>query len=361
MHYIEEAFRTNWVAPLGPNVEAFEDSIEQYYKTRHAAVLSSGTAALHLALLMLDVKQGDEVIVQSLTFCASANPVTYLGATPVFVDSEPDTWNISPTLLRTAISDRIAQTGRKPKAIIAVDLYGMPAKLDEIEEIAKHFGIALIEDSAEALGSQYNGMKCGSYGHFGILSFNGNKMITTSGGGALLCSNAEEKHKAVFYATQAREKAEYYLHNEIGYNYRMSNICAGIGRGQMETLERHLAHHKMLHNMYCEAFGDIRGISVHTNPDKSFDSNFWLTNILIDKEEYGKDCTQVMHHLAASGIESRRLWKPLHQQPVFANCPSYTDGTADMLFDQGLCLPSGPCVSPDNAETIVRKIKELRG
>lgn len=359
MHYIEDAFRTNWVAPLGPNVEAFENSLEQYYKTQHAAVLSSGTAAIHLALVMLGIKTDDEVIVQSLTFCASANPVTYLGAKPVFVDSEPDTWNISPTLLKKAIDDRIAKTGHKPKAIIAVDLYGMPAKLDEIEQISKLYDIPLIEDSAEAMGSIYNGRICGSYGRYGILSFNGNKMITTSGGGALLCNTPEEKNKAIFYATQAREKAEYYQHKETGYNYRMSNICAGIGRGQMDVLEEHLAHHKMLHDIYQDAFKDVKGISVHSNPDSRFDSNYWLTNILIDNEICGKDSTQVMHHLAESGIESRQLWKPMHQQPVFAEAPTYTDGTADKLFNQGLCLPSGPCVSKKDAEFVVKTIKEF--
>lgn len=359
MHYIEEAFATNWVAPLGPNVEAFEKSLEQYYPSRHAAVLSSGTAAIHLALVMLGVKAGDEVIVQSFTFCATANPITYLGAKPVFVDSEPNTWNISPTLLRQAIEDRISRTGRKPKAIIAVDLYGMPAKWDEIEDIASSYGIPLIEDSAEAMGSRYKGKKCGCFGKYGILSFNGNKIITTSGGGALLCNTQEEKEKAVFYSTQAREKADYYQHEEIGYNYRMSNICAGIGRGQMEVLEKHLAHHKTLHNLYCKAFKDINGISVHSNPDSRFDSNYWLTNILIDKEKCCKDCTQVMHHLAKSGIESRRLWKPMHMQPVYADAPAYTDGTAERIFDKGLCLPSGPCVSIEDAEFVVKTIKDF--
>ena len=359
MRYIEEAFRTNWVVPLGPNVDAFEKSIEDYYGSRHAAALSSGTAALHLALVMLGIQPGDEVIVQSFTFCASANPITYLGAKPVFVDSEPDTWNISPALLKIAIDDRITKTGQKPKAIIAVDLYGMPAKWDEIEEIAARYDIPLIEDSAEAMGSRYDGKKCGSFGKYGILSFNGNKMITTSGGGALLCDTIEDKQKAVFYSTQAREKAEFYLHKEIGYNYRMSNICAGIGRGQMEVLEQHIAHHKELHETYCKALDNIEGITVHTNPNSRFDSNYWLTTILIDKDKFGKDCTDVMHHLAAADIESRRLWKPMHQQPVFANAPAYTNGVSEKLFSQGLCLPSGVCVTTDDAIMIAETIKDL--
>ena len=359
MLYVEDAFHTNWVAPLGPNVDAFEESIEHYYGSRHAAALSSGTAAVHLALVMLGIKPGDEVIVQSFTFCATANPITYLGAKPVFVDSEPDTWNMSPTLLKTAIDDRIAKTGQKPKAIIAVDLYGMPAKWDEIEDIAARYDIPLIEDSAEAMGSQYKGKKCGCFSKYGILSFNGNKIITTSGGGALLCNTAEEKQKAVFYSTQAREKADFYLHKEVGYNYRMSNICAGIGRGQMEVLEQHIAHHKTLHDIYRKALDNIEGITVHANPDSRFDSNYWLTTILIDKDKFGKDCTDVMHHLAAADIESRRLWKPMHQQPVFANAPAYINGVSEKLFDQGLCLPSGACVTTDDAIMIAETIKNF--
>ncbi len=359
MSHIEEAFASEWVAPLGPNVDAFERSLEIHFEGLHAAVLSSGTAAIHLALILLGVKPGDEVIVQSFTFCASANPVTYVGAKPVFVDSETDTWNMSPELLETAIKDRIAKTGHTPKAIIVVDLYGMPAKLDEIEQIARQYEMPLVEDSAEALGSCFNGKKCGSFGKFAILSFNGNKIITTSGGGALLCNTAEDKDKAVFYSTQAREKAEYYLHNEIGFNYRMSNICAGIGLGQMDVLEQFITHHKMLHEIYRSILCDTEGISIHDNPDKRFDSNFWLTNILIDEKKFGASCTSVMHQLANANIESRRLWKPMHSQPVFATEPAYTNGVSESLFSQGLCLPSGPCVSKDDAIMVAETIKKL--
>ena len=392
MRYIEEAFVTNWVAPLGPNVDAFEKSIEHYYGSRHAAVLSSGTAAIHLALIMLGVKAGDEVIVQSFTFCATANPITYLGAKPVFVDSEPDTWNMSPTLLKAAIDDRIATTGLKPKAIIAVDLYGMPAKWDEIEDIASKYGIPLIEDSAEAMGSRYKGKKCGCFGKYGILSFNGNKIITTSGGGALLCDTIEEKQKAVFYSTQAREKAEYYLHKDVGYNYRMSNICAGIGRGQMTVLEDHIAHHKHINKLYKSLLGGVDGITVHENPSEEYDSNFWLTNILLDSDlhvagegeayqatvvacvggagnvlhtpdDLHTDCepnpnVEAMRiFLDKNEIEARPLWKPMHKQPVFANCPAYTNGVSESLFKRGLCLPSGPYVSEDDVRYIVSCIK----
>lgn len=357
MKYIQEAFDTNWVVPLGPNVNAFEKDLEQLCgEGKNVVALSSGTAAIHLALVNLGVGRGDEVICQSLTFSASANPVVYQGATPVFVDSERDSWNMEPNLLEDAIKDRIAKTGRKPKAIIPVYLYGMPAMIDDIMEIAHRYEIPVIEDSAEAFGSRYRGKLCGTFGTFGIMSFNGNKMITTSGGGALICPDEATKKKTMFYATQSREPVPYYLHKEIGYNYRMSNICAGIGRGQMTVLDEHLAHHKHLCDCYVKLFSDVDGITVHTNPDERCDSNYWLNTILIDPKKTGTDYDTVRQHLDACDIESRPLWKPMHTQPVFNGAPAYVNGVSEALFSMGLCLPSGPWVSDEDAERVAREI-----
>ena len=355
--FIQEAFDTNWVVPLGPNVNGFEQSLKEYVEqSKDIVAVSAGTAAIHLALIELGVKVGDEVICQSFTFCASANPILYQGATPVFVDSEEDTWNMSPELLEIAIKDRIDKTSKTPKAIIPVHLYGMPAKMDEICSIAKKYNIPIVEDAAEALGSEYKDQKCGTFGRFGVLSFNGNKMITTSGGGALVCSDEADKKKIMFYATQAREDYPYYQHKEIGYNYRMSNICAGIGRGQMTVLDEHIDHHRRINALYKEAFADIDGINVMNNPSKDFDSNFWLTTILIDDAKVGVDYNIIMEALKEQSIESRPLWKPLHLQPVFAGCPSYVNGVSEKLFKQGLCLPSGPCVSEDDVKYIIEII-----
>ena len=358
MKYIQEAFDTNWVVPLGPNVNAFEQDLEQLCgEGKHVVALSSGTAAIHLALVNLGVGRDDEVICQSMTFSASANPIVYQGATPVFVDSERDTWNIDPNLLEDAIKDRIAKTGRKPKAIIPVYLYGMPAKIDDIMEVARRYEIPVIEDSAEAFGSRYRGQLCGTFGEFGIMSFNGNKMITTSGGGALICPDEATKKKTMFYATQSREPMPYYLHKEIGYNYRMSNICAGIGRGQMTVLDEHLAHHRHLCDRYVELFADVDGISVHTNADERSDSNYWLNTILIDPDKTGTDYETVRQHLESCNIESRPLWKPMHTQPVFSGAPAFVNGVSEELFSIGLCLPSGPWVSDEDVERVAREIK----
>jgi dTDP-4-amino-4,6-dideoxygalactose transaminase len=357
--YVKEAFDTNWVVPLGPNVTAFEELLKSYLGgEKEVVALSAGTAAIHLGLVLLGVKPGDEVICQSFTFCASANPITYLGATPVFVDSESDTWNISPVLLEKAIEDRIAKTGKKPKAIIAVHLYGMPAKMDEIVAVAGKYQIPILEDAAEALGSRYKGACCGTLGEVAALSFNGNKMITTSGGGTLICSTDAAKKEAVFYATQARESYPYYQHEKIGYNYRMSNVCAGIGRGQMEVLEDHVAHHKHVHQLYQKAFEPIDGVFVQDNPDEDFDSNFWLSTILIDENKTGVNYETLRVALDKKNIETRPLWKPLHLQPVFSSAPAYVDGTSERLFQQGLCLPSGPCVTDEDVQYVVDSIME---
>ena len=357
MKYIQEAFDTNWVVPLGPNVNAFEQDLENLCgEGKHVVALSSGTAAIHLALVNLGVARGDEVICQSMTFSASANPIVYQGATPVFVDSEQDTWNMDPNLLEEAIKDRIAKTGHKPKAIIPVYLYGMPAKIDDIMEIAKRYEIPVVEDSAEAFGSRYRGQLCGTFGDFGIMSFNGNKMITTSGGGALICPDEATKKKTMFYATQSREPLPYYLHKEIGYNYRMSNICAGIGRGQMTVLEEHLAHHRHLCDRYVELLSGIDGITVHVNFDEKSDSNFWLNTILIDPDKAGTDYETVRLHLEGCNIESRPLWKPMHTQPVFSGVPAYVNGVSERLFSIGLCLPSGPWVSDEDVERVASEI-----
>lgn len=360
--FIQEAFDTNWVVPLGPNVDGFERDLEAYLgRDCHVAALSSGTAAIHLALVLLGVKHGDEVLCQSFTFAASANPIVYQGATPVFVDSEPDTWNMSPELLEQAIRDRIRRTGRKPKAIIAVHLYGMPAHIADIVQVARRYDIPVVEDAAEALGSFYDGQPCGTFGTFGVLSFNGNKMITTSGGGALICRNAEAKQRALFFATQAREPRPYYHHEHIGYNYRLSNICAGIGRGQMLVLADHLAHHRSLCAHYAEKLGDAKGVRVHRAPSPLHDSNYWLTTITVDSALAQTDFMRVCESLAAIGVESRPLWKPLHLQPVFASAPRYVNGVSERLFSQGLCLPSGPWVDDNDVERIVNCILRCIG
>ena len=355
--FIKEAFDTNWVVPLGPNVDGFEKDLELYLgEERHIVALSAGTAALHLGLVLMDVKPEDEVICQSFTFSASANPITYLGAKPVFIDSESDTWNISPQLLEEAILDRKKKTGKFPKAIIPVHLYGMPAKMDEITAISKKYGIPILEDAAEALGSTYNGQICGTFGEFGVLSFNGNKMITTSGGGALICRTKEEAARTKFFATQARDNAPHYQHSHIGYNYRMSNICAGIGRGQMFVLEKHIARRREIHALYCNMLKDIPGIEVMSSPAQNIDSNYWLTCILIDTKIFGKTREEVRLHLDSRNIESRPLWKPMHLQPVFADAVSYKNGVSENLFDNGLCLPSGSSLSDDDIEQVVEVI-----
>ncbi len=361
MAYIQEAFDTNWVVPLGPNVDAFENDLEMFVgENKRVVALSAGTAAVHLGLVQLGVKPGDEVVCQSFTFCASANPVTYLGATPVFVDSEEDTWNMNPVLLEEAIKGRMAKTGKKPKAIIPVHLYGMPAKMDEIMAVAEKYGIPVLEDAAEALGSEYKGRKCGTFGHFGALSFNGNKMITTSGGGALVVPDEVAKKKTMFYATQAREPFPYYQHEEIGYNYRMSNICAGIGRGQMTILDEHIAHHRHIHTLYNKAFSGIDGITLKCNPDGHFNSNYWLCTILIDKKKTGFDNEELRRILDAKNVETRPLWKPMHLQPIYKDNPGYIDGTSEKLFNQGLCIPAGPCVTDEDVQYIAGIIKESR-
>lgn len=395
MRYIQEAFDTNWVVPLGPNVNGFEEDLKQFVGgDKEVVALSAGTAAVHLALLACGVGPGDEVLVQSFTFCASSHPVTYLGATPVFVDSESETWNMDPALLEEAIQDRIRVTGKKPKAIVPVYLYGMPAKIDEIMAVADRYDIPVIEDAAEGLGSRFDGKVCGTFGRYGVLSFNGNKMITTSGGGALICPDAEAKRKIMFYATQARESYPYYQHEEIGYNYRMSNICAGIGRGQMTVLEEHIAHHRHICRLYKSLLEDVKGITLHENPSPRYESNYWLNTILLDPdlrvkgEEHAYEtviqgavggAAGVTHQsgssrtdcepnhnveamrmgLDAAGIESRPLWKPMHRQPVYKNNPAYVNGVSEALFKRGLCLPSGPYVTDEEAHYIVERIQEL--
>ena len=357
--FIKEAFDTNWVVPLGPNVNAFEKELADYLKEdRHIVALSAGTAALHLGLIELGVQAGDEVICQSFTFAASANPIAYQSATPVYVDSEQDTWNMSPLFLEEAIKDRLRKTGKLPKAIIPVHLYGMPAKMDEIMAIASHYGIPVLEDAAEALGSVYKGQKCGTFGEFAALSFNGNKMITTSGGGALVCRTEEQAKRTMFYATQARENAPHYQHECIGYNYRMSNICAGIGRGQMFVLDEHIARRRAIHLLYTELLKDMPGIEVQRNPSEDFNSNFWLTCILIDPEKAGFTREDVRLHLADENIETRPLWKPMHKQPVYKDCPAYVNGVSESLFKVGLCLPSGPYVTDEDVAYIVDCIKK---
>ena len=403
--YIKEAFDTNWVVPLGPNVNGFEEDLRQFIihdtqcmivpelEQKEVVALSSGTAAVHLALIACGVGPGDEVIVQSFTFCASSHPITYLGATPVFVDSEPETWNMDPELLEMAIKDRIAKTGKKPKAIVPVALYGMPYYIDRIMEIANCYDIPVIEDAAEGFGSRFNGQVLGTFGEYGVLSFNGNKMITTSGGGALICPDKDAWQKVMWLATQAREAYPYYQHEAIGYNYRMSNICAGIGRGQMTVANDHIARHREIAKMYKEAFAGVNGITFHDELP-GMESNFWLSTITLDEILHVKgeenayaqavkgavggaagvvhaggtlhtDCepnrnVEAMRvGLDKLGIEARPLWKPMHKQPVYKNAPAYVNGVSESLFKVGLCLPSGPCVTDEDVNFIIASIKEM--
>lgn len=351
--YVNEAFESNWIAPLGPNVTGFEQDLETYLGNNvFVGALSSGTAALHLALILLKVKVGDEVICQSMTFSASANPIVYQGAIPIFVDSERDTWNICPNALETAIKERISK-GRKPKAIIAVHLYGMPFKVDEIRTIANKYEIPIIEDSAEALGSAFKGQKCGTFGDISILSFNGNKIITTSGGGAIVTKNELLKNEAVFLATQARDNAPHYQHSEIGYNYRLSNICAGIGRGQMEILDSHIEKRREMHQFYKNVFVDQEGITIFSEPNEDYYSNHWLSAIIINSEKNnGKSREDLRLLLENENIESRPLWKPMHLQPVFKNAPYYGGSVSEELFNNGLCLPSGSNLNSDDITRI---------
>ncbi len=395
MKFVQEAFDTNWVVPLGPNVNGFEKDLEDFVgENKRVVALSSGTAAVHLGLLACGVGPGDEVLVQSFTFCASTHPVTYLGATPVMIDSEPDTWNMDPELLEKAIIDRIEKTGKKPKAIVPVALYGMPYKIDRILEIADKYGIPVVEDAAEGFGSKYKGRVLGTFGKFGVLSFNGNKMITTSGGGALVCPDAELWQKIMWYATQARESYPYYQHEAVGYNYRLSNVCAGIGRGQMTIVEDHLAHHKHVQELYEELLADVPGIHVHSQPaGGDYDSNYWLCTITIDpdvkivgQENAYKTIVKgavggaagVIHmassavtdcqpndnvealrvFMDAAGVEARPVWKPMHKQPVYKNVPAYVNGVSEAVFKVGMCLPAGPCVSDEDVRYIVDCIKK---
>ena len=394
--FVQEAFDTNWVVPLGPNVNGFEKDLEEFCgQNKRVVALSAGTAAVHLALLACGVGPGDEVLVQSFTFCASSHPITYLGATPVFIDSEKDTWNMDPELLEEAIKDRIARTGKTPKAIVPVALYGMPYKIDRIMEIANKYDIPVVEDAAEGFGSKFNGQVLGTFGKYGVLSFNGNKMITTSGGGALITANEDEWREIMMYATQYRESYPYYQHEKIGYNYRMSNICAGIGRGQMTIVDEHIKHHKHVQTLYEDLLKDVSGIKVHTQPTTGeFDSNYWLCTMTIDEKVKVKgqekaykemvtgavggaagvihtaktattDCqpndnVEAMRvGLDALNIESRPLWKPMHKQPVYKEAPAYTNGISEALFKVGMCLPAGPYVTDDDVEFICKAIKSL--
>lgn len=392
--YVKEAFDTNWVVPLGLNVNAFEEDLKRFVgEGKEVVALSAGTAAVHLALLACGVGQGDEVIVQSFTFCASSHPVTYLGAVPVFVDSEKETWNMSPELLEEAIKDRIAKTGKKPKAIVPVALYGMPYDCTRIMEIADRYAIPVVEDAAEGFGSRFKGQVLGTFGKFGVLSFNGNKMITTSGGGALICKDAESKNQIMWYATQAREAYPYYQHEAIGYNYRMSNICAGIGRGQMTVADKHIAHHRHVQALYKELLKDVKGVLLHEAPSADYDSNFWLCTITLDsslrikgQENAYKDVVKtavggaagVIHavecattdcqpnenvealraFMLGKKIEARPVWKPMHKQPVYKDAPAYINGVSEAIFKIGMCLPAGPWVTDEDVYYIVECIKE---
>ena len=392
--YVKEAFDTNWVVPLGPNVNGFEADLEKFVgEGKRVVALSSGTAAVHLGLLAAGVKPGDEVLVQSFTFCASTHPITYLGATPVMIDSEPVTWNMDPELLEVAIKDRIAKTGKKPAAIVPVALYGMPYQIDRIMEIANHYEIPVVEDAAEGFGSRFNGQMLGTFGKYGVLSFNGNKMITTSGGGALITANEDEWREIMMYATQYRESYPYYQHEKIGYNYRMSNICAGIGRGQMTVVEQHLAHHKHVQKLYEELLADVSGIHVHSQPATGeYDSNYWLCTITIDEGVKIKGQENAYKtivkgavggaagviHVASSAttdcqpnnnvealrvlmdqaqIEARPVWKPMHKQPCYKGVPCYLNGVSEAIFKVGMCLPAGPYVSDEDVRYIVETIK----
>ncbi|AZA55373.1 aminotransferase class I/II-fold pyridoxal phosphate-dependent enzyme [Chryseobacterium sp. G0201] len=359
LKYINEAFDTNWIAPLGPNVDGFEQDLEMFLNENvKVAALSAGTAALHLALIECNVGHGDEVICQSMTFSASANPIAYLGATPVFIDSEKDTWNMCPVALKEAIEDRIAK-GKKPKAIIVVHLYGMPAKMDEILSVAREYNIPLIEDAAESLGSKYKGKACGTFGYFGILSFNGNKIITTSGGGALVCHSQEDKDQAVFLSTQARDDAPHYQHSQIGYNYRMSNISAGIGRGQMEVLNDRVQGRRKMHKFYAEICKDIDGVDLFSEPSADFYSNHWLSVITIDETKTLRTCEDLRLSFLEEGIESRPIWKPMHLQPIFQDAPYYGGKVAENLFGNSLCLPSGSNLSDNERERIAKVMTEV--
>lgn len=359
LKYIHEAFENNWVAPLGANVDGFEADLERFLGSGvKVSALSAGTAALHLALIQCGVQAGDEVICQSMTFSASANPIAYLGATPVFVDSEPETWNICPKALEEAITDRIAK-GKKPKAIVAVSLYGMPFKVDEVLSIAQKYDIPLVEDAAEALGSTYKGKACGTFGRFGVLSFNGNKIITTSGGGALVCHTQQEKDKTVFLSTQARDNAPHYQHSEIGYNYRMSNISAGIGRGQMEVLPERIKARREMHTFYQDLFKDIDGVDVFTEPSADYYSNHWLSAIVINPEKTGRTREDLRLAFLEENIESRPLWKPMHLQPVFKTSPYYGGSISENLFNNGLCLPSGSNLTNEDKERIAQVVKNI--
>ena len=355
MNWIEEAFKGSWVVPLGPNGDEFEKRLSRYLEAPDVVAVSAGTAAIHMAMVMLGVGPGDEVICQSFTFAASANPVTYQGAKPVFVDSEPDTWNMGPAALEEAIIERHRATGRYPKAIVPVHLYGMPARMDEILEIASRYGIPVIEDAAEALGSEYKGKKCGTLGKYGALSFNGNKIITTSGGGAVICTDSEAAKRVLFYVTQARENRPYYYHEHIGFNYRMSNISAGIGCGQMDVLAEHVERRRAIHRLYSEAFKGSDRITVHENPTDDFNSNFWLTTVLIDDA----DPEQLRQAMNSRNIETRWLWRPMHMQPVYADAPYYGGNTAESLFSRGLCLPSGSNLTDSDIERVVTTLKSV--
>ena len=393
--YVKEAFDTNWVVPLGPNVNGFEADLEAFVgEDKKVVALSAGTAAVHLALLACGVGPGDEVLVQSFTFCASSHPITYLGATPVFVDSEPETWNMDPELLEEAIKDRIAKTGKKPKAIVPVALYGMPYDCERIMEVANRYDIPVVEDAAEGFGSRFAGQMLGTFGKFGVLSFNGNKMITTSGGGALICDDAESKNNIMWYATQAREAYPYYQHEAIGYNYRMSNICAGIGRGQMTVAQAHIDHHKHVQSLYEELLADVPGVDIHRQPnDGRYDSNFWLCTVTLDpslkikgQENAYKEVIKtavggaagVIHavdcaitdcqpndnvealrvFMLEKKVEARPVWKPMHKQPVYVNAPAYVNGVSEAIFKVGMCLPAGPYVTDEDVKYIVECIKE---
>lgn len=356
--WVDEAFKDNWIVPLGPNVDEFELRLEKYLNANSVVALSAGTAALHLGLVMLGVEAGDEVICQSFTFSASANPICYLGAKPIFIDSESDTWNMCPKALEEAIVDRHIKTGKYPKAIIPVHLYGMPAKMDEIMAVANKYNIPILEDAAEALGSEYKGVKCGTIGQYGALSFNGNKIITTSGGGALICPNKELGNRVTFYATQARENRPYYYHEVIGYNYRLSNVSAGIGCGQMDVLEEHVARRQEIHSIYKDGLKDISSITVLDNPTTDYSSNFWLTTILIDPK-YGITPDEVRIALNNENIETRLLWRPMHMQPIYENAPYYGGDVCEKLFDQGLCLPSGSSLTNEDISRVIEAIHNI--
>lgn len=355
-NWVDEAFRTNWIVPLGPNVDEFERRLEDYLSCGKVVALSAGTAALHLGLVMLGVGKDDEVICQSFTFSASANPICYQGAKPVFVDSEPETWNMCPIALEKAIIDRKKVTGKYPKAIIPVHLYGMPAKMDEINAIAQKYNIPVLEDAAEALGSQYKGRMCGTLGDYGAISFNGNKIITTSGGGALICPNEETAQRVKFYATQARENRPYYYHEVIGYNYRMSNVCAGIGCGQMDVLADHVARRQEIHDIYKSELSNIKGLTILNNPNSDYQSNFWLTTILISPKT-GKTPDEIRLALEKENIETRLLWRPMHMQPIYQDAPYYGGTVAETLFNQGLCLPSGSSLTDEDIHRVIDAIK----